>query len=201
MIIKETIHIKNMLCSCCVKLIELEFEKAGIKTLLIRAGYAQIEFDANVHNLESIEKILQKHGMGLIKTRDQKIVEQIKTAVIELIHHSNNVNSILRKSDYLVEKLGLSYQQLSKLFSKHEAVTLEKYIIQNKIERIKELIDTDEYSLSEIAYMMDYSSVQYLSNQFKKETGMSVSEYKKSDKSIKRTLDRLTEGNEDNTLI
>jgi len=201
MIIKETIHIKNMLCSCCIKLIELEFEKAGIKTLLIRAGYAQVEFDANVHNLESIEKILQKHGMGLIKTRDQKVVEQIKTAVIELIHHSNNVNSILRKSDYLVEKLGLSYQQLSKLFSKHEAVTLEKYIIQNKIERIKELIDTDEYSLSEIAYMMDYSSVQYLSNQFKKETGMSVSEYKKSDKSIKRTLDRLTEGNEDNDLI
>ena len=192
MIIKETIHIKNMLCSCCAKLIELEFENAGIKTLLIRAGFAQIEFDSEKHNLESIEKILAKHGMALIKTRDQKIVEQIKTAVIELIHHSNNVNSILRKSDYLVEKLGLSYQQLSKLFSKHEAITLEKYIIQNKIERIKELIDTDEYSLSEIAYMMDYSSVQYLSNQFKKETGMSVSEYKKSDKSIKRTLDMLT---------
>ncbi len=195
MFIKETIHIKNMLCACCIRLLELEFEKAGIKTLLIRAGYAQIEFDTEIHNLDSIQKILEKNGMALIKTRDQKIVEQIKTAVIELIHHSNNVNSILRKSEYLVEKLGMSYQQLSKLFSKHEAITLEKYIIRNKIERIKELIDSDEYSLSEIAYMMDYSSVQYLSNQFKKETGMSVSEYKKSDKSIKRTLDKLA--NED----
>ncbi len=195
MLIKETIHIKNMLCACCTRLLELEFEKAGIKTLLIRAGYAQIEFDTEVHSLESIQKILEKNGMALIKTREQKIAEQIKTAVIELIHHSNNVNSILRKSEYLVEKLGMSYQQLSKLFSKHEAITLEKYIIRNKIERIKELIDSDEYSLSEIAYMMDYSSVQYLSNQFKRETGMSVSEYKKSDKSIKRTLDKLA--NED----
>lgn len=191
---QETIHIKNMLCSCCIRLIELEFEKVGIKTVTIRSGFAVIEFDPQEYNLELVEKILEQHGMGLIKTRDQKIVEQIKTAVIELIHHSNNVNSLLRKSEYLVEKLGYSYQQLSKIFSKHEPITLEKYIIQNKIERIKELIDIDEYSLSEIAYIMDYSSVQYLSNQFKKETGISVSEYKKSDKSIKRTLDTLTEG-------
>jgi len=192
MLIKETIHIKNMLCTCCIRLIELEFEKAGIKTIVVKAGFANIEFDSNEHNLNSIEKILVRNGMSLIKTREQKIVEQIKTAVIELIHHSNNVNSILRKSEYLVEKLGMSYQQLSKLFSKHEAITLEKYIIRNKIERIKELIDTDEYSLSEIAYIMDYSSVQYLSNQFKKETGMSVSEYKKSNKSIKQTIDNLS---------
>ncbi|OQX97245.1 MAG: hypothetical protein B6I20_13030 [Bacteroidetes bacterium 4572_117] len=181
-----------MLCSCCVKLIEIEFEKAGINTVNIRVGFAIVEFDPTINNLQNIEQILAQHGMGLIKSRDQKIVEQIKKAVIELIHHSNNINSLLRKSDYLVEKLSMSYQQLSKIFSKHEPITLEKYIIQNKIERIKELIDIDDYSLSEIAYMMDYSSVQYLSNQFKKETGISVSEYKKSDKSIKRTLDSLS---------
>ena len=127
-----------------------------------------------------------------LKTREQQIVSQIKQAVIELIHYSNNVSSILRKSDYLVEKLNMSYQQLSKIFSKHENITLEKYIIKNKIERIKELIDSDEYSLSEIAYMMDYSSVQYLSNQFKKETGFSVSEYKKFEKRNKSTLDELS---------
>ena len=190
--IQETLHIRNMLCSCCVKLIEIEFEKAGINTVNIRVGFAIVEFDPTINNLQNIEQILAQHGMGLIKSRDQKIVEQIKKAVIELIHHSNNINSLLRKSDYLVEKLSMSYQQLSKIFSKHEPITLEKYIIQNKIERIKELIDIDDYSLSEIAYMMDYSSVQYLSNQFKKETGISVSEYKKSDKSIKRTLDSLS---------
>jgi YesN/AraC family two-component response regulator len=77
----------------------------------------------------------------------------------------------------------MSYRQMSSLFSKYEITTLEKYIILNKIERIKELIDSEEFTLSEIAYMMDCNSVQYLSNQFKKETGMSVSEYKLSDRS------------------
>jgi YesN/AraC family two-component response regulator len=192
MLKKEIINIRNMLCSCCITVVRLEFEKAGIDILEIRPGYAKIEFDGNQINLDEIEKLLNKHSMGLIKTREQQIVDQIKTAVIELIHHSNNINSIMRKSDYLVEKLAMSYQQLSKIFSKYENTTLEKYIIKNKIERIKELIDSNEYSLSEIAYMMDYSSVQYLSNQFKKETGMSVSEYKKSDKKSKKSVDELS---------
>jgi YesN/AraC family two-component response regulator len=192
MLKKEIINIRNMLCSCCITVVRLEFEKAGIDILEIRPGYAKIEFDGNQINLDEIEKLLNKHSMGLIKTREQQIVDQIKTAVIELIHHSNNINSIIRKSDYLVEKLAMSYQQLSKIFSKYENTTLEKYIIKNKIERIKELIDSNEYSLSEIAYMMDYSSVQYLSNQFKKETGMSVSEYKKSDKKSKKSVDELS---------
>jgi AraC family transcriptional regulator len=98
--------------------------------------------------------------------------------VFELIYKMNNVNSIAQKSEYIVEKLGLNYRYISNLFSKYEPQTLEKYIIRHKIERIKQLIDENEYTLGEIAYMMDYSSVQYLSNQFKKETGMTVSEYK-----------------------
>ena len=192
MVQRETLYIKNMLCSCCFKLIENEFNNAGIKVLNIQTGSVEIEYDNEKYSIDSIEKILQNLGMGLLKTREQQIVSQIKQAVIELIHYSNNINSILRKSDYLVEKLNMSYQQLSKIFSKHENLTLEKYIIRNKIERIKELIDSDEYSLSEIAYMMDYSSVQYLSNQFKKETGISVSEYKKFEKRNKFTLDELS---------
>jgi len=180
-----------MICSCCIKLLKIEFEKAGIDVLKIKAGVVDAHYNPSKVSLKKIESILEDLGMELIKSREHKIIDQIKTAVIEIIHHSNNVDSIVRKSEYLVEKLGLSYQQLSKAFSKHEEITLERYIILNKIERIKELIDSNEYSLSEIAYIMDYSSVQYLSNQFKKETGLSVSEYKKSDKSIKRTLDNL----------
>jgi YesN/AraC family two-component response regulator len=167
-------------------------EKAGVDVLDVWQGFAEIAYNPSMIRIEAIEKLLEKHGMGLIKSREQQIVEQIKTAVIELVHESNNIDSILRKSDYLVEKLSMSYQQLSKIFSKHEDITLEKYIIKNKIERIKELIDSNEYSLSEIAYMMDYSSVQYLSNQFKKETGMSVSEYKKSAQKLKKGVDELS---------
>lgn len=192
MLKKETIQIRNMLCSCCKTVVEFELEKAGVDVLEVRQGFAEIAYDPSKITMEAIEKLLEKHGMGLIKSREQQIVEQIKTAVIELVHESNNIDSILRKSDYLVEKLSMSYQQLSKIFSKHEDITLEKYIIKNKIERIKELIDSNEYSLSEIAYMMDYSSVQYLSNQFKKETGMSVSEYKKSAQKLKKGVDELS---------
>ena len=143
-------------------------------------------------NLENISTILKKLGFELVVSREAKITNKIKTVVIELIHHLNNVDSIVRKSDYLVEMLGMSYQQLSKIFSKHEPVTLERYIILNKIERIKELLMYDEYTLSEIAYMMDYSSVQYLSNQFKKETGYSVSDYKKSGLNLKVPLEDLS---------
>ncbi|HYX07107.1 MAG TPA: helix-turn-helix domain-containing protein, partial [Bacteroidales bacterium] len=81
--------------------------------------------------------------------------------------------------------------QLSRVFNAQEPITLEKYIIVNKIERIKELIDSNEYTLSEIAYMMDYSSVQYLSNQFRQITGISVTEYKHSDQKIKSLIDKL----------
>lgn len=180
-----------MICTCCIRLLTLEFEKMGIDVLKARPGVVDVYYNSSKITLKDIEAILDGLGMELIKSREHKIIDQIKIAVIELIHHSNNVDSIVRKSEYIVEKLGLSYQQLSKMFSKYEDITLERYIILNKIERIKELIDSDEYSLSEIAYIMDYSSVQYLSNQFKKETGLSVSEYKRSDKSIKRSLDNL----------
>ena len=180
-----------MLSSCCIKVISDEFEKNKINIENIRLGEATISFDNSEINLEKIGSILKILGFELIVSREQKIIAKIKVTVIELIHHLNNVDSIVRKSDYLVEMLGMSYQQLSKMFSKHEPVTLERYIILNKIERIKELLMYDEYTLSEIAYMMDYSSVQYLSNQFKKETGYSVSDYKKSGMNLKKPLENL----------
>lgn len=191
-IFTTSIHIKNMLSNCCMKVIRDEFVRNNIAVENIRLGEATISFNKNDINLEKLSTILKKTGFELVVSREAKIINKIKIVVIELIHHLNNVDSIVRKSDYLVEMLGMSYQQLSKIFSKHEPVTLERYIILNKIERIKELLMYDEYTLSEIAYMMDYSSVQYLSNQFKKETGYSVSEYKKSGMNLKRPLENLT---------
>ena len=169
-----------MLSNCCLRIVREDFKKNGVRIKKLRLAYAEISFNELEINLQKIDEILSKSGMGLIINREQRIVEETKQAVIDLIHNMNNVDSIVRKSEYLVEKLGKSYQQLSKLFSKYENTTLEKFTIQNKIMRIKELIISDEYSLSEIAFMMDYSSVQYLSNQFKKETGITVSEFKKS---------------------
>ncbi|MBU0765879.1 MAG: AraC family transcriptional regulator [Bacteroidetes bacterium] len=180
-----------MVCSCCIRVIREEFAKAGIGIVRISLGIIEIEYDPKKMNLDIIAEILKSNGFGIVLDREKRIVENIKLAVIELIHYLNNVDSIVRKSEYLVEKLGMTYHHLSKVFSMNESITLEKYIILNKIERTKELIDSNDFTLSEIAYMMDYSSVQYLSNQFRKITGMSVSDYKKSDKSSRRPLTDL----------
>ncbi|MDQ1770124.1 helix-turn-helix domain-containing protein [Labilibaculum sp. A4] len=187
----ETIYIKNMVCNCCVRILSMSLKENSIQVDKIRLGMATITYDTDELDMEKINSIIQENGMELVVGHEQKIVERIKTAVIELIHQMNNADSIVQKSEYLVGKLGLSYQQLSKIFSRHESITLERFIILNKIERIKELIDQEEYTLSEIAFLMDYSSVQYLSNQFHKITGLSVSEYKKNKEDNKKPLHSL----------
>jgi len=190
-VIDTVLYIKNMVCHCCLRVIREELEKAGVEVRDITLGKARVSYDEQKISMEGIRSLLEGLGTELIKGREHRLVEEIKLAVIELIHHMNNVDSIVRKSEYLVEKTGLSYAYLSRIFSSHEHITLEKFIILHKIERIKELIDQEEFTLSEIAFMMDYSSVQYLSNQFKHMTGMTVSEYKESDRSSKKPIDRL----------
>ena len=126
--------------------------------------------------------------------KEEALVEKIKQALIELIHLSNNNNSIIRNSDYLVEKTGMNYQYLSSLFKQKEKITLEKYIILLKIEKAKELITYNELSLSEISYMMGYSSVQYLSSQFKNITGLTVSQFKQSPNKSRKPLNKIIPG-------
>ena len=174
-----TIHIKNMVSNSCIRIVHQELERTGfIQVVRVELGLAEINYDAQVIDQQTINTILKKNGFELIKDKDSRLVEQIKTAVIELIFYANNSNSLIRNSDYLSQKLGEPYIHLSKVFSEKTGSTLEKYIILIKIEKIKELISYEEMSLSEIAYLMGYSSVQYLSNQFRQVTGYTVSEYK-----------------------
>lgn len=187
---RKTYFLKNMVCSCCLKLLKERLEKKDIQIQEIKLGELTAILKYNRQE-EIIETVVEDLGFEIIKQRDEILVEEIKKAVIELIHQLNNVDSIIRKSDYLVEKLGMSYQHLSKTFSSHEPVTLERYIILQKTEKIKELIDSNEYTLSEISYLMDYSSIQHLSSQFKQITGLTPSEYKRSDRSMRKPIDDL----------
>ena len=178
--VRKKIYIKNMSGKCCIRIVQKDFEENNIIIHEIKQNFADIEYDPEKINELKILKILALSDLSIIKNSEERIVEKVKIAVKELIFEMNNVNSIAKKSDYIVEKLRLNYRYLSGLFSKYEPITLEKYIIKQKIERIKQLIIENEFSLSEIAYIMDYSSVQYLSGQFKKETGITVSEFKNS---------------------
>ncbi len=187
----QKIFIRNMVCSCGKRLVKEDLTRLGVTVLDVKLGEATIIYDHEKISKNQIDAVLQELGMGLISDKDEIVVEQIKQTIIELVHYMNNVDSIVRKSEYLVEKMGRSYQTLSKLFSKVEPITLEKYIILQKIERVKELAMEDKISLSEIAWMMDYSSPHHLSNQFKIITGISLSDFKKDPAAHKKPINNL----------
>jgi AraC family transcriptional regulator len=190
----RTIHVKNMTCSCCIHLLRMALAIDGIDLRDIKLGTIILSHDPGKITWKKIEAMLEGYGFEIIRDKEKLLVEQIRQAVTDLIHFST-YNAMVRNSDYLVERFGMSYPYISSLFSKHENITLEKFIILHKIEKVKELIEYGELTLSEIAYMMGYSSVQYLSTQFKSVTGISVTEYKLAPANSRSGLDRLVPGN------
>ncbi len=184
--------LQNMASKSCIKLIELFFshkDSVHVKTVFL--GEANLVFDSNKITEREIVQCFQQLGFGVINDPEIEIVERVKVAAIELIYYANNTNSLIRNSDYISERVQLPYDKISKVFSKVTNTTLEKYIILLKIEKAKELLFKNDYTLSEIAYMLGYSSVHYLSNQFKKVTGFSVSQYKSLDEPHRIPLENL----------
>lgn len=178
---QKRIHIRNMICQSCCKVVKWELEKSGFVLVhKVDIGWADISYNEGVFDQNLINEILKFNGFELIEGKDDILVEKIKSAIIRLIFFGNNTNSLIRNSDYLSQALDEPYLHLSKVFSKVTGQTLEKYIIIIKIEKVKELISYDEMSLSEISYQLGYSSVAHLSSQFKQITGFTVQEYKKS---------------------
>ncbi|OOQ62009.1 helix-turn-helix domain-containing protein [Mucilaginibacter pedocola] len=171
------LYIKNMVCSRCKMVVKAEAEKLALHPTTVELGELDLDVEPDKATMETFGANLRKLGFEIIDNRKSRIIEQIKTAVINLIHHQQeHPNTNL--SDYLAAKLNYEYGYLSSLFSEVEGSTIEKYAISQKIERVKELMMYDELTLSEIANQMGYSSVAYLSAQFKKQTGLTPSFYK-----------------------
>ena len=183
-------RLKNMYSKSCIRLVELFFEKKeGIRIRFVRMG--EVEMEIPTEREEEIENDFRSLGFEVIHDPETETIEKIKFAAIELIHYAFNTNSLIRNSDYISEKLQMPYEKLSKIFSRCTSTTLEKYIIQLKVEKAKELIAQGDHTLSEISYMLGYSSVQYLSNQFKKVTGLTVSEFKEDPMAHRRPLEDI----------
>ena len=176
------LRLKDLISNAGIRLIEVSFKHHyDIDLFFVRMGEVGLYYDTEKHTEQSVTALFTELGFTPLRDIDAVIVERIRIAAIELIYYANNVNSLIRNSDYISEKLEMPYDKLSRIFSKKTGKTLESYIVRLKIEKVKQLIANGEYSLSEIAYMLDYSSVQYLSNQFKKITGITVSQYKDSE--------------------
>jgi AraC-like DNA-binding protein len=154
-----------------------ELEKAGITPLNLELGEIEIEKAPPKEQLKKLDTSLRQLGFELIDDRKSRIIDKIKTLIVKVVHHDDDQLSV-NLSEYLSAELHYDYSYLSNLFSEVENTTIEKYFISQKIEKVKELLVYDELTLSEIAFRMGYSSVAYLSTQFKKVTGHTPSFYK-----------------------
>ncbi len=175
------INIKNMVCNRCILVVTQEFEKLGLHVENIALGEIVIsEESISQQQQAKLDSALTKLGFERIDDRKARLIESIKNRVIAVIHDPNGADRKFNWSTMLSEELHYEYNYLSNLFSSVEGITLEQYIIKQKIEKVKELLFYDELNLSEIADKLGYSSVAHLSGQFKKITGFTPSELKKS---------------------
>jgi len=189
---RKTLHIKNMVCNRCIKVVREEIEKLNYNVFEIELGEVIITSDKDSFNMDRIRTALENNGFELIDSRNANIIERVKILIINLIHHNSFKNfSEINLREEIGKEAGLSYQYVSTLFSSMQGITIEKYIIHQKIEKVKELLVYAELTLSEIAYSLGYSSVQHLSNQFKKITGLSPGYFKKLKSKKRKSLDKI----------
>jgi AraC-like DNA-binding protein len=166
-----------MSCIRCKMVVKSELEKLGFPEATVELGEAVINKPFLREELETLNTALKKNGYELLNDKKSILVERIKTMIIEMIHYSD-VEIKINISHLLSEKLHHNYTYLSNLFSIVTGSTIEKFYVTHKIERVKELLVYDELTITEIADNLHYSSVAHLSNQFKKVTGLTPSQFK-----------------------
>lgn len=172
------LYIKNMVCNRCKMAVDATITEAGYHINSLELGEADINEDLNKQQIDELNSRLRHLGFDIIDDRKSRLVEKIKNVIIQLVHHSEDHLSV-NLSSLLVDQLHYDYNYLSNLFSEIEGSTIEKYFINQKIEKVKELLTYDELTLNEIAFKMGYSSSAYLSSQFKKVTGLTAGHFKK----------------------
>lgn len=180
-----------MVCARCIKTVTGIFQQAGAGIQNARLGSVETRNEISKDQLNTIRQNLLTEGFELLDDQKTKLIVQIKTEIINLVHYGELDEMKVKLSSHLSAKLNKDYNYLSNLFSSVESTTIEQYFILQKIEKVKELLVYDELSLSEIAFTLGYSSVAHLSNQFKKVTGSTPSEFKKLKGHNRRHLDKL----------
>lgn len=171
-------------------MVKSELEKFGLQPNAVHLGEVDLPRALLADEKEFLDNSFRGLGFEIIDDRKTRLIESIKTSIVESIHHSEE---LLKRtfSDYLSEKFHQDYSSLSKLFSEVQGMTIEQYIITQKIEKVKELLVYDEFSLSEIAFQLNYSSVSHLSKQFKKVTGLTPTHFKQVKENKRIPLDKL----------
>ncbi|QDK79358.1 helix-turn-helix domain-containing protein [Spirosoma sp. KCTC 42546] len=187
-----TLSIRNMVCDRCKRVVREELEKLGLTVGRVELGEVDITNIPSPAELAVIRQMLQANGFDLVDDKKQALVEHIKILLINEIQHLKGERQASENySTFLERKLGYEYSYLSNLFSVNEGHTLEKYTIALKIEKVKEWLRYDELTLSEIAWRLNYSSVQHLSTQFRQVVGLTPGQFRKATQVDRRNLDAL----------
>ncbi len=185
-----TLYIKYMVSLRCKMMVKEELKKLGLKYILVELGTVEILEDINEEQHQALKKNLLRSGLELLDNKKSILIEKIKNLITNMIHYSDELPKV-NYSEYISDKLKYDYTYLSNIFSEVKGITIQQFIIINKIERVKELLLYDELNLTEISYKMHYSSVSHLSKQFKKVTGLSPSFYKQLKQKRKGNLENV----------
>jgi AraC-like DNA-binding protein len=179
-----------MVSQRCKILVRQELDHLGITKAKVELGVVDILEDVSMEQLQGLTENLKLSGLEVIENKKDILVERIKNVIVEMIHYSEELPKT-NYSDFLAEKLDYDYTYLSNLFSEEKGITIQQFIILNKVEKVKELLLYGELNLTEISYRLHYSSISHLSNQFKKVTGMSPSLYEKMKTKRKSNLEGI----------
>lgn len=185
------LHIRNMVCERCKMIVRQQLESLGFNVIDVSLGQAVIMPEPSAEQMQLIAATLKVPGFELIDRDSDKTVEAIKNTVIDLVHHSDLSAMHLTFSALIANRLNRDYAYLSRLFSNAQDKTIERFIIEQKVEKIKELLEYGELNLNEIAYRMGYSSSAHLSNQFKAITGMTPTGFKKQQAQTRKSIDQV----------
>ena len=181
-----------MVCDRCNRVVREEFDKIGVGLSHVELGEVETLEDLSDEQIREVKITLERNGFELLDDRKETLIENIRTLLIEEVQYlKGHKPAQMNFSDYLAQKTGYEYSYISNLFSSETGQTIEQYIIALKVEKIKEWLSYNELSLSEMAWRLSYSSTAHLSNQFKKVTGMTPGEFKKSSSLPRKTLDKV----------
>lgn len=185
------LSIQNMVCPRCIEAVEGIFEDMNLPSSHVELGKVELESKLNNVQLDELKGLLHARGFELIFDRETELVSLVKSTMISYLDHLENHPNPVKLSSFVTERTNYNYSYLSKVFSDQKRKTIETYLIELKIERVKELLGFNKFTLSEIAWKLKYSSVQYLSNQFKKVTGLTVTQYLNNRVNSRKTIDEL----------
>jgi len=183
------ITVKNMVCNRCIKVVSQELKAHNYDVKNVSLGKIIFNQELTENEKNNIAVLLKKEGFEILQDKETQIVNEVKSLIIESIHYKKEKPTYQNFSDFIANHLKMDYTYLSKLFSEIKGKTIEQFIIEQKIERVKELLKYNELTLSQISYELNYSSPQHLSRQFKQITGMTPSVFKKIGK--RKKLDTI----------